>query len=78
MEIDSNLLYDMIKMEDKYGKILIVDDDEDVLQAAGLLLKKHVDLVLTEKDPKKIPALIKNESFDVILLDMNFTLLLAG
>ncbi len=61
-------------MDDNYGKILIVDDDEDVLHAAGLLLKKHVTQVFTEKDPKKIPALIRNESFDVILLDMNFTL----
>ena len=61
-------------MDELYGKILIVDDDEDVLHAANLLLKKHVTRVFTEKDPKKIPVLIKNESFDVILLDMNFTL----
>jgi DNA-binding NtrC family response regulator len=56
-----------------YGKILIVDDDQDILQAASLLLKKHVTLVHTEKDPNRIPTLLKNESYDVILLDMNFT-----
>jgi len=58
---------------DKISKILIVDDDEDVLQAARLFLKKHVGSIHTEKDPEKIPALIMNDSYDVILLDMNFT-----
>ncbi|NIM97375.1 MAG: response regulator [candidate division Zixibacteria bacterium] len=57
----------------KPGKILIVDDDSDVLQAARLLLKHHLSLVHTEKDPKKIPSLLAQENYDVILLDMNFT-----
>lgn len=60
-------------MDKKFGKILVVDDDEDVLQAARLFLKQHVELVHTEKDPQKLPTLIKNISYDVILLDMNFT-----
>ena len=59
-------------MDKKSGKILIVDDDEDILHAARLLLKKHVAQVDTEKDPKALPTLLKNESYDVILLDMNF------
>ncbi|MFQ5639020.1 MAG: sigma-54-dependent transcriptional regulator [bacterium] len=56
----------------KYGKILIVDDDEDVLLAARLFLKKHFQMIHTEKDPSALPALLKNQSYDVILLDMNF------
>ena len=60
-------------MTDKIGKILIVDDDTDVLKAARLFLKKHVESIHTEKDPDKIPTLIMNDSYDVILLDMNFT-----
>lgn len=60
-------------MDERFGQILIVDDDEDVLQAASLLLKKHVNRVTTEKDPRKIPSLMKSQTFDVILLDMNFT-----
>jgi DNA-binding NtrC family response regulator len=60
-------------LTDKIGKILIVDDDEDVLKAAGFFLKRHVESVHTEKDPANIPGLLKNESFDVILLDMNFS-----
>ncbi|MCP5104573.1 MAG: sigma-54-dependent Fis family transcriptional regulator [bacterium] len=60
-------------MNKKFGKILVVDDDEDVLQAARLFLKQHVEIVHTEKDPQKLPSLIKNVPYDVILLDMNFT-----
>ena len=60
-------------MIDKTGKILIVDDDEDVLKAAGFFLKRHVESVHTEKDPGNIPGLLNNESYDVILLDMNFS-----
>ncbi len=60
-------------MNHSLGKVLIVDDDEDVLLAARLLLKKHAALIHTEKNPDTIPMLLKNESYDVILLDMNFT-----
>jgi len=60
-------------MNKRFGKILVVDDDEDVLQAAQLFLKQHMELIHTERDPQKIPTLIKNISYDVILLDMNFT-----
>lgn len=55
------------------AKILIVDDDEDVLLAAKLFLKQHFSFVHTEKNPENLPALLKNESYDVILLDMNFS-----
>lgn len=60
-------------MSDKAGNILVVDDDEDVLLAARLFLKQHVKLVHTEQDPEKIPTLLKNHDYDVILLDMNYT-----
>lgn len=55
------------------GKILIIDDNEDLLFAAKMFLKKHAKEVTIEKDPRRIPFLINNNSFDVILLDMNFT-----
>ena len=60
-------------MAKETGKILVIDDDEDVLHAARLFLKQHLSLVHTEKNPANIPSLLKNESYDVILLDMNFT-----
>ena len=56
------------------GSILIVDDNEDLLLAARLFLKQYFSLVHTEQDPEKIPLLLRNENYDVILLDMNFTL----
>jgi len=55
------------------AKILIVDDDEDVLLAAKLFLRQHIKVVHTERDPENIPNLVKNESYDVVLLDMNFS-----
>jgi DNA-binding NtrC family response regulator len=61
-------------MTKKSGNILIVDDNEDLLLAARLFLKQHFSLVHTEQDPEKIPMLLQNESYDVILLDMNFTM----
>ena len=59
-------------MTKKSGKLLVVDDDEDILLAARLFLKQHFPTVHTEKDPQRIPTLIKNETYDIILLDMNF------
>lgn len=55
------------------GKILIVDDDMDVLRAARLLLKRHFEQVDFERNPQKIPYMVTNFDYDVILLDMNFT-----
>ena len=53
--------------------ILVLDDDKDVLTAISLLLKKEVQEVVTEKNPENLLALLKKQSFDLILLDMNFT-----
>jgi two-component system response regulator HydG len=60
-------------MTKKSGKILVIDDNEDILLAARLFLKQHFLTVHTEKNPQVIPTLIKNEAYDIILLDMNFT-----
>jgi DNA-binding NtrC family response regulator len=55
------------------GKILMIDDDEDVLLAAKMLLKKYGHQVIIDKNPNKIPFLLNNDTYDVILLDMNFS-----
>lgn len=60
-------------MEKKHGKILVVDDNEDLLKAAKMHLKRHFAQVDVEKNPEAIPSLLHNDSYDVILLDMNFT-----
>jgi len=55
------------------AKIAIIDDDKDVLLAACLALKKHFSVVKTCEDPRQIITLMEAETWDVILLDMNFT-----
>ena len=59
--------------ESKQGKILIIDDNEDLLKAAKMHLKRHFAQVDIEKNPEAIPTLMSNDDYDVILLDMNFT-----
>lgn len=54
------------------AKLLLVDDDPDVLLAARLLLKRHVSSVDIEKNPEKLPFLLNNNRYDAIVLDMNF------
>ena len=53
-------------------KILVVDDNPDILISARYLLERHYQTVTTCEDPEDIPDLMKKENFDVILLDMNF------
>lgn len=55
------------------GKILVIDDNEDILSAARLLLKEYATQVITAKEPHSIPSLLKDENFDIVLLDMNFS-----
>lgn len=57
----------------KNATILIIDDDTDVLTAVRLLLKTEVKEVVTEKNPENLRWLLSRQSFDLILLDMNFT-----
>jgi len=57
----------------KIGSILIVDDDADVLLTAELVLKKEFRRVATERDPRRLATALRGESFDVVLLDMNFS-----
>lgn len=62
-----------MSQDNKTGKILIVDDNEDLLRAARMFLKRHFRQVDIEKNPESIPSILNNEQYDVILLDMNFT-----
>ncbi len=60
-------------MAKKEGKILAVDDNQDILFALKLLLKPYVEKITTEDNPENIADHLQEESYDVILLDMNFT-----
>lgn len=55
------------------GKILIVDDDHDILTAGKLLLKRHFSQVLICNSPENIPKLMAENRFDAVMLDMNFS-----
>ena len=54
------------------GKILVIDDDPDVLTSVKIFLKQHFSLVRTEQNPQDLNHLLSEENYDVILLDMNF------
>ena len=54
-------------------KILIVDDDPDILTASKLLLKRHADEIISCSNPAEIASLQREHSFSAILLDMNFS-----
>lgn len=56
----------------KNARILVIDDDIDVLTAVRLLLKTEVKEVVTQKNPENILSLLSSQTFDIILLDMNF------
>ena len=57
---------------EKMGKILVVDDNEDVLFALHLLLESYVEKVKVATSPDKILPFMESFQPDVILLDMNF------
>ena len=60
-------------MSAEAARILVVDDNQDILVAARLLLKQQGYQVRTETDPQAIPSALKQEPPAVVLLDMNFT-----
>lgn len=55
------------------GKILIIDDNEDVLFALNLLLKTHCGKVKAMRSPERIVHFMTDFRPDIVLLDMNFT-----
>lgn len=56
----------------KQGKILIVDDNEDILFTLKMLLRPLAEKVTTLSDPCAMLPLLSRVRHDVILLDMNF------
>lgn len=55
------------------GRILFVDDDVAVLDAARVLLRRSFEFVITETDPARIPEHLQSEVIDLVLLDMNYS-----
>ena len=57
---------------DLLGKILIVDDNRDVLFALNLLLADRAAAVRVCQAPERVPHFMQAFAPDVVLLDMNF------
>ena len=58
---------------EQLGKILIVDDNEDVLFALNLLLEPYAEKIKVAVTPDRIEYFMTTFQPDIILLDMNFS-----
>lgn len=58
---------------EQLGKILIVDDNEDVLFALNLLLEPYAEKIKVAVTPDRIEHFMTTFQPDLILLDMNFS-----
>jgi len=54
------------------SNILIIDDQDDILFSAKMLLKKHFETIFTVNNPKNMIKILSENTIDVILLDMNY------
>ncbi len=59
-------------MRRKLAQILIVDDQEEILFSAKMILKKHFETIFTANSPKKIISILNENEINVVLLDMNY------
>ncbi|MFW0737674.1 sigma-54-dependent transcriptional regulator [Flavobacterium sp.] len=59
-------------MRKKQAQILIVDDQEEILFSAKMILKKHFETIFTTNSPKKIISILSENEINVVLLDMNY------
>jgi len=53
-------------------RILIADDQQDVLDALRLLLKGHGYLIETVNSPAALLSALANSEFDLLLMDLNY------
>jgi len=60
-------------MKNAHGRVLIADDQQDVLEALRLLLKGEGFELETATSPAGILAALESRDFDVILMDLNYT-----
>lgn len=56
----------------KKGKILVVDDNEEINVALRLFLSATFEQVITDRNPEMLVQRMTREDIDVIILDMNF------
>ncbi|MBP3519477.1 MAG: response regulator [Parabacteroides sp.] len=54
------------------GKIILVEDNEAVLKTLKMILSREFKTVVGVSVPTLLPALLREDDVDVVLLDMNF------
>lgn len=66
--------YEQLKndMKKTQATLLVIDDQNEILIASRLLLKRSFETVLTCSNPKEIPQILSQNEIDVVLMDMNF------
>lgn len=57
----------------KQGKILVVDDNKNVLSALKILLNTHFEEVILLSSPNTLLTVLREKTPDVVLLDMNYS-----
>lgn len=57
----------------KRGKILVVDDNKNVLSALKLLLNNYFEEVTLLPSPRTLITVLRDKNPDVVLLDMNYS-----
>ena len=55
------------------GYILIVEDDEHVVLTTRMILKQYFENIDSLSSPKTLETKLRQQDYDVILLDMNFS-----
>lgn len=61
-------------MKEKYGNILIVDDNIAILTSLKICLGGVFDKIITLSTPDNVLPTLQQEEVSIVLLDMNFTL----
>jgi len=59
-------------MEKKYDKVIIIDDNEEILVALKIFLRKYFKKIQTLNSPSNLFQNVASNDYDLILLDMNF------
>ena len=57
----------------KFGTLLIVDDNKNILTALRILLNGYFDRIITLPSPNTLLHTLREEPADIVLLDMNFS-----
>ncbi len=59
-------------MTTKFNKVLIIDDNKEILIALRIFLRKYFHEIVTINKPTLLHHNLSENTFDVIILDMNF------